>query len=103
MGKQHRSTCRTWSLCTPSRPRRSIRSASGAGEAGAIAVSALFAQAIEDAVGLPDRGVELLEIPLSPRRLSELVSSRDGSSDSMPSFFKHAQSWYQDLTQATVA
>lgn len=44
----------------------------GAGEAGAIPVGALFAQALEDALGLPARGVELNEIPLSPSRLWEL-------------------------------
>jgi CO/xanthine dehydrogenase Mo-binding subunit len=45
----------------------------GAGEAGAIPVGALFAQAIEDALDLPARGLELLEIPLSPARLWELA------------------------------
>ncbi len=45
----------------------------GAGEAGAIPVGALFAQAIEDALELERRGVELLEIPLSPSRLFELT------------------------------
>ncbi len=44
----------------------------GAGEAGAIPVGPLFAQAIEDALDLKARGVELLEIPLSPSRLFEL-------------------------------
>ncbi len=43
----------------------------GAGEAGAIPVGALFAQAIEDA--LSDYDLEILEIPLSPNRLFELV------------------------------
>ncbi|MGH2537648.1 MAG: molybdopterin cofactor-binding domain-containing protein, partial [Candidatus Promineifilaceae bacterium] len=43
----------------------------GAGEAGAIPTGALFAQAIEDALGW-DR-VEILEIPLSPSRLWELA------------------------------
>ena len=38
----------------------------GAGEAGAIPVGPLFAQAIEDALGLAGSGVEILEIPLSP-------------------------------------
>lgn len=47
----------------------------GAGEAGAIPVGALFAQAIEDALELPQRGVELLEIPLSPNRLWELAGA----------------------------
>ncbi len=42
----------------------------GAGEAGAIPVGPLFAQAVEDALG-PDR-LEILEIPLSPSRLWEL-------------------------------
>jgi len=45
----------------------------GAGEAGAIPVGALFAQAIEDALDLKRHGVELLEIPLSPSRLFELT------------------------------
>jgi CO/xanthine dehydrogenase Mo-binding subunit len=49
----------------------------GAGEAGAIPVGPLFAQAIEDALGLSSRGVELLEIPLSPHRLWELISKPD--------------------------
>jgi CO/xanthine dehydrogenase Mo-binding subunit len=43
----------------------------GAGEAGAIPVGPLFAQAIEDALGI--EGFEIREIPLSPRRLWELV------------------------------
>ncbi|MGE5145103.1 MAG: molybdopterin cofactor-binding domain-containing protein, partial [Candidatus Eiseniibacteriota bacterium] len=46
----------------------------GAGEAGAIPVGPLFAQAIEDALDLPARGVEILEIPLSPSRLWELAA-----------------------------
>jgi carbon-monoxide dehydrogenase large subunit len=41
----------------------------GAGEGGAIPVGALYAQAIEDALGLPARGIEITEIPLSPSRL----------------------------------
>ena len=45
------------------------------GEAGAIPVGPLFAQAIEDALELPSRGVEILEIPLSPNRLWELSHS----------------------------
>jgi carbon-monoxide dehydrogenase large subunit len=44
----------------------------GAGEAGAIPVGALFAQAIESALNIPN--LELREIPLSPNRLWELVS-----------------------------
>ena len=50
----------------------------GAGEAGAIPVGALFAQAIDSAFG--DIGLEVREIPLSPNRLFELVgeaSTRD--------------------------
>ena len=47
----------------------------GVGEAGAIPVGPLFAQALEDALQLHLRKVELLEIPLSPSRLWEL--SRD--------------------------
>jgi CO/xanthine dehydrogenase Mo-binding subunit len=46
----------------------------GAGEAGAIPVGPLFAQAIEDALTLADKKVELLEIPLSPNRLFELTT-----------------------------
>jgi CO/xanthine dehydrogenase Mo-binding subunit len=48
----------------------------GAGEAGAIPVGPLFAQAIENALGLPAKGVELLEIPLSPNRLWEIAGHR---------------------------
>ncbi|MFB3133507.1 MAG: molybdopterin cofactor-binding domain-containing protein, partial [Rhodothermales bacterium] len=43
----------------------------GAGEAGAIPVGALFAQAVEDALDVYD--LEIREIPLSPNRLFELV------------------------------
>lgn len=43
----------------------------GAGEAGAIPVGALFAQAIEDALEIPS--LEILEIPLKPSRLWELA------------------------------
>jgi CO/xanthine dehydrogenase Mo-binding subunit len=43
----------------------------GVGEAGAIPVAPLFAQAIEDAL---EHKVEILEIPLSPNRLFELVN-----------------------------
>jgi aerobic carbon-monoxide dehydrogenase large subunit len=46
----------------------------GAGEAGAIPVGPLFAQAIEDALGLADKKIELLEIPLSSNRLFELTT-----------------------------
>ncbi len=44
----------------------------GAGEAGAIPVPALFAQAVEDA--LHDYKIEILEMPLSPNRLFELLT-----------------------------
>jgi len=46
----------------------------GAGEAGAIPVGPLFAQAIEDALKLLQQKIELLEIPLSPNRLFELTA-----------------------------
>jgi len=46
----------------------------GVGEAGCIPTGALFAQAVEDALG---HSVEILEIPLSPNRLFELI--RDGA------------------------
>ncbi|HMB91285.1 MAG TPA: molybdopterin cofactor-binding domain-containing protein, partial [Rhodothermales bacterium] len=48
----------------------------GAGEAGAIPVGALFAQAIEDALGDVDLGghnLKICEMPLSPNRLFELT------------------------------
>ena len=48
----------------------------GAGEAGAIPVGALFAQALENAIDRP--GFEVLEIPLSPNRLFELLR-REGA------------------------
>lgn len=44
----------------------------GAGEAGAIPVGPLFAQAIEDALNMP--GLELLEVPLSPLKLWEMTT-----------------------------
>jgi len=47
----------------------------GVGEAGAIPVGALFAQAVEDA--LHDVPLEILEIPLSPNQLWELVMNAD--------------------------
>ncbi len=43
----------------------------GTGEAGAIPVAPLFAQALEDA--LADYNLEILEAPLSPNRLFELL------------------------------
>jgi CO/xanthine dehydrogenase Mo-binding subunit len=48
----------------------------GAGEAGAIPVGPLFAQAVEDA--LQEDGFEILEIPLSPNRLWELIEIAKG-------------------------
>jgi CO/xanthine dehydrogenase Mo-binding subunit len=47
----------------------------GAGEAGAIPVGALFAQALENALAplVPD--LEIREIPLKPSRLWELVEA----------------------------
>ena len=50
----------------------------GAGEAGAIPVGPLFAQAIENALDLGHRRIELLEIPLSPSALYELTR-KDGA------------------------
>jgi len=47
----------------------------GVGEAGTIPVPALFAQAVENA--LADRGLEILESPLSPNRLYELWSRKE--------------------------
>jgi len=44
----------------------------GAGEAGTIPVPALFAQALENA--LYDHDLEILEMPLSPNRLFELLN-----------------------------
>lgn len=46
----------------------------GAGEAGSIPVGPLYAQAIEDALHVP--GLEILEIPLKPSRVWELVAGR---------------------------
>ena len=45
----------------------------GVGEAGCIPTGALFAQAVEDALG---HTVEITEIPLSPNRLFELMEAR---------------------------
>ena len=49
----------------------------GVGEAGAIPVGPLFCQAVEDALGI--EGLELLEIPLSPSKVWELVEARKAS------------------------
>jgi carbon-monoxide dehydrogenase large subunit len=46
----------------------------GAGEAGAIPVGPLFAQALEDALG--DEALEILEIPMSPDRLWRLANAK---------------------------
>jgi carbon-monoxide dehydrogenase large subunit len=46
----------------------------GVGEAGCIPTGAAFAQAVEDALGIP--GFEVLEIPLSPGRLFELMQTK---------------------------
>jgi CO/xanthine dehydrogenase Mo-binding subunit len=54
----------------------------GVGEAGAIPVGAAIAQAIEDALDLPSKQLDLLDIPLSPQRLwglCELISGSDQS------------------------
>jgi carbon-monoxide dehydrogenase large subunit len=49
----------------------------GVGEAGCIPTGALFAQAVEDA--LASFGVEITEIPLSPNRLFELITTKTRS------------------------
>jgi carbon-monoxide dehydrogenase large subunit len=46
----------------------------GVGEAGAIPVPALFAQALEDA--LTDYAIEILETPMSPNKLFELLQAK---------------------------
>jgi carbon-monoxide dehydrogenase large subunit len=51
----------------------------GAGEAGAIPVGAVFAQAVENALAQVGDSIELLEIPLSPSRLFELIRKGDGA------------------------
>jgi carbon-monoxide dehydrogenase large subunit len=47
----------------------------GAGEAGTIPVPALFAQAVEDA--LADYDIEILEAPMSPNKLFELLQGKE--------------------------
>jgi CO/xanthine dehydrogenase Mo-binding subunit len=47
----------------------------GVGEAGAIPVPPLFMQALENA--LPEYGLEILETPLSPNRLFELLQVKE--------------------------
>ena len=49
----------------------------GAGEAGAIPVGPLFAQAVEDAIGR--EGFEILEIPVTPSRLWEMLRAPAGA------------------------
>jgi CO/xanthine dehydrogenase Mo-binding subunit len=46
----------------------------GVGEAGCIPTGALFAQAVEDA--LAGSGIEITEIPLSPNRLFDLMTTK---------------------------
>ncbi|HZP99301.1 MAG TPA: xanthine dehydrogenase family protein molybdopterin-binding subunit [Reyranella sp.] len=48
----------------------------GAGEAGAIPVGPLFAQAIEDALDLPSRKIEILEIPLNPSKVWAIANGK---------------------------
>ena len=52
----------------------------GAGEAGAIPVPALFAQAVEDA--LPGYELEILDMPLSPSKLFELMHKQNKEKES---------------------
>jgi carbon-monoxide dehydrogenase large subunit len=54
----------------------------GAGEAGAIPVGPLFAQAIEDAIGDPE--FEILQIPLNPSKLWTLRTGGDGEPNTTP-------------------
>jgi CO/xanthine dehydrogenase Mo-binding subunit len=49
----------------------------GAGEAGAIPVPAVFAQALENA--LTDYDLEIRETPLSPNRLFELLKEKEST------------------------
>jgi len=51
----------------------------GVGEAGALPVPAAFAQAVENA--LADYGVEILETPLSPNRLFEIIQAARGADE----------------------
>jgi len=46
----------------------------GVGEGGAIPVPAVFAQALESA--LADYGIEILEAPMSPNKLFELLQAK---------------------------
>ncbi len=67
----------------------------GAGEAGAIPVGALFAQALEDAFAIP--GLEIREIPLKPSRLWELVEAARAST--LSEFFRNSPLRELDLTR----
>jgi carbon-monoxide dehydrogenase large subunit len=51
----------------------------GVGEAGALPVPAAFAQAVEDA--LADYNIEILETPLSPNRLFEVLRAAGEKGD----------------------
>ncbi len=51
----------------------------GVGEAGALPVPAAFAQAVENA--LADYGIEILETPLSPNRLFEIIQAARGADE----------------------
>jgi carbon-monoxide dehydrogenase large subunit len=62
-------------LCTPS-PLNPL-GIKGVGEAGAIPTPSAFVQAVEDA--LSEYDLEILEAPLSPNRLFELVEAAKGS------------------------
>lgn len=52
----------------------------GAGEAGAIPAAPLFVQAVEDALATGGIRLEITEIPLSPKRLWELVEGKKAES-----------------------
>ena len=54
----------------------------GVGEAGCIPTGAVFAQALENA--LPDAALEILEIPLSPNRLFELLEESRAAGTASP-------------------
>ena len=61
----------------------------GAGEAGAIPVGALFAQAVEDALNIP--ALEIRDIPLNPSRLWTLArAARRGGDSTRPAHRRSA-------------
>ena len=60
------------------RPRIMNWGSKGVGEAGTIPVPAAFSQALENA--LPEYNLEILETPLSPNRLFELLHQREDHS-----------------------